>query len=333
MVIVLLQTSCAPTKCVMCDLDNHTIYNVELKDGAMGAGEKTKYLSYFPPVRIEKNNQKVELHVIDCEGKEPYLITDKNEMKQFILDNEKVIMADSVTINRITMSSDADMYPQSDTQKLGNLGMCTRQRNGFKVELRGMLGFRSFQSSPFSVLLGDTPIDKDIFGFGPQGTMITPGLEIGLLVPIFKIDGKHRFHLGIMSGFWPVEGGQFIPIAAHARFTFNDITSPIWGKCNAFYFFGDFGTAYNVKGDSDMFRYNKKFNSGFWDVGAGVDLWKSRKMDLSIDAGYRVTSLVLPLTNKCVLDDAGYKEVLPASFNPYDKRVASQIFIRVGITF
>jgi len=318
----------------MCELDNQTLYNVELNESSIDELGKKNITSYFLPVPVERNNHKIDLYLVDCEGEEPFRLSPGPELQDFI--KTHMVVVDSLSIKRITKTSDADIYPQAFTvakliEQVPN--MCARQRNAFKVELRGMLGFRSFESSQYSVLLGDTPIDKKIIGFGPEGTMVTTGLEIGLLAPLFKIDGKHRFHLGIMSGYWPVEGGHYIPLAIHSRLTFNDITSPMWGICNAFYLFGDYGTAYDLKGDADKFRYKDKFNSSFWDVGLGVDLWRSKKMDLSIDAGYRNTNLTLPLTNSCILDDKGYQSGLSSDFNKFDKRVAGQVFFRVGMTF
>ncbi|MCX6223361.1 MAG: hypothetical protein NTV01_01175, partial [Bacteroidia bacterium] len=262
-VLVLFQSSCAPTKCVVCDLGNRTLYNVELNDSAAGLYGKKNFTTYFSPVPVERSKGKFDVYVVDCEGQEPFRLSPGPELRDFV--KTHMIVIDSTTIKRITKFSDADIYPEEF--KVPANPMCGRQRNPFKVELRAMLGVRSFEKTQYAVLLGDTPIDKKVFGFGPEGTTLNTGLEIGLLAPIFKINNKHRFHLGIMTGYWPVEGGNFIPMSIHPRFTFNDITSPIWGTCNAVYLFGDYGTAYDVSGGAEKFRYNKRFNSSFWDVG------------------------------------------------------------------
>jgi hypothetical protein len=89
-------------------------------------------------------------------------------------------------------------------------------------------------------------LEKEVFGFGEGGTMITTGFEASFLPSILTVNDKHRFHLGAMTGYWPVDGGHFIPLSVHPRFTFNDITNPLFGNCNALYLFGDLGTAYDV---------------------------------------------------------------------------------------
>jgi len=333
-VIIASNFSCSTQKCAMCDLDNTTIYNVELKEGKKATNGKTNFLTYFAPVPIESTGDKVNVYLVDCEGKEPYLLKHGRELEKFVKEN--MLAVDSLDIKRITKTSDADIFPEafslSRLKEMTNLSLCQRNRNSFKIEIRAMLGFRSFDSIAYESIPGDKPIENKFIGFGPEGTKITTGAEISLLPTIATYNEKHRLHLGLMTGFWPVDGGKFIPLSIHPRFTFNDITNPLFGNCNALYFFGDLGTAYDITGDFDKFWTNNKLSAYFWGLGTGVDFWKTSKMDFSFDLGYRQTTLPLPSLNENG-DWADCIEQHGISYSAYPRRRAGQFFIRFGITF
>jgi hypothetical protein len=325
-------SSCSTSKCTLCDIDNRTVYNIEMKEG-VGNQKKENILSYFPPVPIEAAGKKVRVYLVDCNGKEPYRLSKGKDLQQFVKEN--LIVVDSLDIKRITRSSDADIYPEiNNVKKLmdeNKLKLCRRFRTGFKTEIRFMTGFRSFNPTTYEPIPGDIPLEKKTLGFGQEGTKITIGPEVAFLPAILTVKNKHRLNLGLLSGYWPVDGGNYIPIAIHPRFTFNDITNPLEGNCNAYYLFGDLGTAYDVSGKFDKF-WSNKLNSWFFDLGAGVDLWVTRKMDVSFDIGYRLTTLALPsLTENS--DWADCIENHNVAWTDYPRRRAGDFFIRIGVTF
>lgn len=338
--LLVMFSSCKTKRCAMCDLDNTTIYNVEMKENTKQKYAKKNYLTYFAPVPVESAKKKVNVYLVDCENAEkedqikPYKLKHGKEMETFVKNN--MVIVDSLDVKRVTRTSDADIYPEAFTfeklKELTNMNLCKRTRNPFKIEARAMVGFRSFEKTTYEPIPGDTPIEKKTIGIGEEGTMITFGPEVAFLPSIFNVDDKHRFHLGAMTGFWPVDGGLFVPLSIHPRFTFNDITNPLFGNCNAWYLFGDLGTAYDVAGKFDKFWTGKKLNAYFWDLGAGIDIWRTRNMDISFDLGYRRTTLPLATLN----DNAGWNDCLNnhgVTYSGYPRRSAGQIFIRIGLTF
>jgi len=328
----LFSSSCSTSKCTLCDIDNRTVYHVELKKDNNNE-KKENIVSFFPPIPIQVTGKKVQVHLVDCEGKEPYRLPKGKELQQFVKDH--LLVVDSLDIKRITCSSDADIYPEVSTvNKLiddNKLKLCRRFRSSLKTEIRFMTGFRSFKPSTYEPIPGDLPLEKKVLGFGQEGTKITIGPEVAFLPSLITYKNKNRLSLGIMSGYWPVDGGNYIPLAIHPRFTFNDITSPLTGNCNAWYLFGDLGTAYDITGKFDKF-WSNKLNAWFFDLGAGVDLWVSRKMDVSFDAGYRLTTLALPslAENSDWLDCIQNHHV---AWSNYPRRRAGECFIRIGVTF
>jgi hypothetical protein len=330
--IGLFISSCSTSKCTFCDIDNRTVYHIELKEGN-NLEKKENILSFFPPVPVKAAGKKVQVYLVDCNGKEPYRLEKGKELQQFVKENLRIV--DSLDIKRITRTSDADIYPEVETVKKqmdqNKIKLCRRFRSGLKTEIRFMTGFRSFQNSTYEAIPGDLPIEKKLLGFGQEGTKITIGPEVAFLPAIFTINDKHRLNLGIMSGYWPVDGGNFIPIAVHPRFTFNDITNPLLRNCNAFYLFGDLGTAYDVTGKFDKF-WSNKLNSWFFDLGAGIDFGITRKMDLSFDAGYRLTTLALP----SLTENSDWLNCIQnhnVAWSGYPRRRAGEFFIRIGVTF
>jgi hypothetical protein len=326
-------SSCSTTKCTLCDIDNQTIYHVELNEGKTTSQSKTGFVTYFPPIPLEAARKKVNLYLVDCDGKEPYRIPKGERLQQFVKDN--LVIVDSLDIKRISRTSDADINPEVYTvQRLideNALSLCERVRSPFKTELRAMIGFRSFSPTTYQAIPGDDPIEKKVLGFGPEGTMLAIGPEVAFLPSVATFNNKHRLNIGLMTGYWPVDGGNYIPLAIHPRFTFNDITNPLWGNCNAVYLFGDLGTAYDLSAPADKF-WSNKLNSFFWDLGAGYDLKISKSADLSFDFGYRQATLALP----SLIESSEWAECIENHGIPwsgYPRRRTGQFFIRIGITF
>ncbi|MCF8357962.1 MAG: hypothetical protein K9H26_04335 [Prolixibacteraceae bacterium] len=307
---------------------------MELNSTLPGTG-KSSFQSYFPPILLERKKNKEELYVIDCDNETPYLMGG-DELEQFV--KAKVHIIDPGKIKKITTTSDIDVapveyIPQPPEGKLA----CNRYRNAIKIETRGMLGFRPWWLTEESITYpgpeGDAVYNRKFSSLGtigsPNGTIITLGLEAALLPRLFKIGDNHSLNLGPMLGIWPVDGGLYIPLSIHPRFTFNDITTPLWRNCNAFYLFGDIGTAYDALGNIP-FTYKNELTSTFWGIGVGFDLWKTRGRDLSFDIGYRFTNLSLPQNLDYIncLKENGINADIP---NPV--RATDQFFIRVGFTW
>lgn len=325
--------SCSTKKCVLCELDNKTVYNIDLNESGEKNFETKQIKSYFPPVPVEAANKKTNLYVVNCNNTEAYRLNKGKEMELFIKNN--LLLIDSLDIALISTSSDADLLPEihtlSSLSKNNELNMCNRMRKPFKVELRGMVGFRSFEPSTYQPLMGDTPIEKPTFGIGPEGTKITAGAEIALMPTLFNFNNRNSLNLGLLTGYWPVDGGHFIPLAIHPRLTFNNITNPLWGNCNAYYLFADLGTAYDITSNFDKF-WSNKLNAIFWDLGAGFDFWKTKNMDLSVDFGYRQTTLPLEAFD----ENSEWINCINAhniAYSQYPRRRSGQFFIRFGVTF
>jgi hypothetical protein len=321
-------SSCSTSKCILCDVNNTTIYNVKIKEEAKAEIGKDKILTNYYPVTIERSKKKTELYVIDCDGKEPYRLKDK-ELEEFIKQN--LIVIDKSKVDTIINTGDSDFPPTINIGKPDSIQLCIRFRQPFKFELRGMFGVRDFKKDGLPIPGYGSELDKKILGFGGGGTNLVLGAETALLPRIARIGTRHSLNLGLMTGFWPVDSGMFVPIAIHPKLTFNEFTSPLWGQCNAFNIFGDLGVAYDVTGKTDFLRDNNLPYSWFYDIGAGIDLWRSRNMDLSFDLGYRRTNLTLPISSEyleCVDNNGNVEKV-----TGFPIRSIGQLFFRFGLTF
>lgn len=327
--IPLLLNSCATSKCVLCDTENNKVYQIELKENAPSKSGKQEFKTFFSPVIVQKSKKEAELHLVDCDNAEPYLLNE-NELEPFIRKNLFVI--DTTWVKRIVSTSDADVSPTAVSyMSLDGYKLCNRYRKPFKVELRGMVGIRNFDKEGLYVPNdnGGTLYPKDTVGFGLGGTYLTLGAEVALLPRIAKIGKRSAFHLGLLTGYWPVDGGLFIPLSIHPRLTLNDQSSPLFNSCNAWYIFGDLGTAFDAGGAVPLWA-ESKFTSTFWGGGIGFDKWLTKRSDVSIDMGYRVTNMALPINDalKQCLKEAG----LVANVS-YPYRSAGQVFLRIGLTF
>jgi hypothetical protein len=328
LVIICSFNSCAPTKCVMCEVDNTTLYKVKFKEEAKAELGKDKMLTYYWPVDIERSKKKTELYVIDCADKKPYLLKGK-ELEEFIKQN--LVVIDKSKVDTIINTGDSDFPPSINIGKPDSIKLCNRFRQPFKFELRGMLGIRDLKKDGAPIPGYGSELDKKILGFGGGGTNLVVGAEMALLPRVARIGLRNSLNLGLMTGFWPVDSGLFIPIAIHPKLTFNEFTSPLWGQCNAFNVFGDLGVAYDASGKVDFLNDKNLPYSWFYDIGAGIDLWRTRNMDLSFDLGYRRTNLALPISSEyseCVDNNGNVEKV-----TGFPIRSIGQLFFRFGLTF
>lgn len=242
-------------------------------------------------------------------------------------------------INRITIFSDPDVPPKDTVLQCEDCITCWRDRNcigestGFidKIELRGMAGYRlnANQSIHYPGPSGGTTYKKETFSFERGGTDITVGFEASGLFQIdYLSNGRDNFHLGIMTGIWPVDGSTFIPLAIHPRYTFDDVPDHLNCDCNAWYIFGDLGIVLDPTGEVPLYcneDCNETILSSFWDIGIGYDMWLTKCMDFSIDVGFRRTQLPLPANEEC--------EECSGVNGKYPVRLSNQIFLRLGLTW
>lgn len=313
---------------MLCEGDNNTYYKVKLSGDAKNqSGGKDIVLTNYYPVTIERSKKKSDVYIVDCEGKEPYLLTGK-EQEDFIRQN--MIVVSSSDVDTIITDADSDLSPKINENPPEMGRYCNRFRQSIKIELRGMAGVRDFKKEGLPIPGYGEP-DKDVLGFGVGGTNITVGAEVAVLPRIAKLGKKGSFNLGLLSGFWPVDGGLFIPLSIHPRFTLNEFTSPLWGRCNAYYLFGDVGAAYDASKNVPFLKDNNMPYSWFYGAGAGVDLWRSRSLDLSFDVGYRRTNMALPLSLEYVECINNYGDT--QSNLDYPIRSIGQLFFRFGLTF
>jgi hypothetical protein len=327
--VLLLMNSCAPSKCVLCEAERNNVYQIELNENAPSKDGKHELKTFFSPVVVEKSKKGAELHMVDCDNSEPYLLNE-NELEPFIRKNLFVI--DTTWVKRIVSTSDADVPPIAVSyMSLVGHKLCNRYRNPFKIEIRGMVGLRNLDKEGLYVPVynGGTLYTKEFVGFGLGGTNMTLGAEVALLPRISKIGKRSALHIGLLTGYWPVDGGSFIPLSIHPRFTLNDQSSPLFNSCNAWYLFGDLGTAIDAGGRVPLFA-NNKFTSTFWGGGIGFDKWLTKRSDVSVDLGYRLTNMALPINDalKQCLIDAGLSSDIS-----YPYRSAGQVFLRLGFTF
>ncbi|MDA3881535.1 MAG: hypothetical protein PF436_14185 [Prolixibacteraceae bacterium] len=333
-ILLMLAYSCTPTKCVLCDIDNSTLYKVELDEDAIGNKGNKEIETFFTPVPIEVSKKKVDLYLVDCTDDQPYKLTGES-LEQFIKQN--MFRVDTSQVKRIVTTSDADVPPEIVRySELEDLGLCNRARKLVKIELRGMLASRRWDNEGmfYTGYNGGTFYERNDFinqviGFGRGGTNLILGAEAAIIPRVARINNRHAVGLGLLTGFWPVDGGLFIPISFHPRFTFNEFSAPLWGKCNAWYLFGDLGAAYDASGGVPFIIADIPA-SWFTGGGVGIDLWKTKNRDLSFDIGYRYTSLAMPIN-----DDLGncYEAVGIDDITNYPRRNAGQFFVRLGFTW
>ncbi|MBN1925939.1 MAG: hypothetical protein JW798_08890 [Prolixibacteraceae bacterium] len=331
--------SCS-TSCHICEKDNTKIYQVELNEKGADQYGSNEIITYFQPDSLQRGRNNNSFYIIDCGEEEPYKLP-KEELQQFTDSRRKEINASYV--KRTTRTSDADLPPL--LVKPNSDAVCNRYRPIVKIEARVMGGVRldvpEYYSKP-----GAGQIGREWFALYEQGGFGIFGIEAAALPRIFTVAKKHSFNIGPMIGAWPVDGGLFVPLSVHPRFTFHDITNPFkgdWLSCNAIYLFGDYGLSFrtfNIGENSNNTSLN--FNNDglpvnhFWDFGVGIDFSQSpkRKHDLSFDIGFRQTTHelpVAPLVSDCI--DGSGNSVTTINENCRTTRTAPQVFFRVGITW
>jgi hypothetical protein len=349
---VIVSSSCKPSKCVMCEMDNSTIYKVELKQDSRKATDQP-INSFFTPILVENSKKSAEIYIINCQLDDQPFLMDVREMEQYIRQNTMRI--DTSIIERVIKSSDTDIPPVVATFKSFDV-LCDRYRRNLKFEVRGMLGSRHpwhneglyypGVGDESGVLYDKNELINNVIGFGPGGTNLIVGAEAAILPKIISIKNRHSVNLGLLSGYWPVDGAHFIPLSIHPRFTFNDVSSPLWGKCNAWYLYADLGPVLKVgnintnttyPSVAEQFEGLLRIPSGglyssswFTGIGFGIDLWKNRGRDLSFDMGYRYSNLILPKNENFenCLEESGKDYDLP-----YPSRSVGQIIFRIGYTW
>lgn len=334
-----LNQSCSTT-CQICEKDNTKIYRVELDSSGIKRYGINELTTFYQPDSLQRGRKKHSYYVIDCGEDEPYKIP-KEELQQFIDQRRKEL--DANLVKQTTRTSDADLPPLS--VKPSSDAACNRFRQMIKLEARIMTCMR-IDVPEYYTKPGVGSVSRNWFALYDRGGFGVMGLEAAAMPRLFSIKQKHSFNIGPMIGLWPVDGGLFIPVSIHPRFTFNDITNPFkgtWLSCNALYLFGDYGLSYRTMniGDSQQNTSLNFNNKGlpinhFWDIGFGVDLTQSpkRKRDLSFDIGFRQTTHelpVAPLVQECI-DESG-TNVTTLNGNCRTTRTAPQIFFRIGYTW
>ena len=312
---------------MLCDVDNKTFYKVKIKETAKNKDGKDIIFTNYYPVTIERSKKKSDVYVVNCEGKDPYSLKEK-DLENFIRQN--LLVFDKSDVDTIINSSDSDLPPGINFNPSDSIRFCNRFRQPVKVELRGMVGLRDLKKDG-EPIPGYGELDKKVLGFGGGGTNIVIGAEAAVLPRIARIGLKNSLNLGIMTGFWPVDSGMFVPISIHPRLTFNEFTSPLWGQCNAFYLFGDLGAAYDASGKVDFLNNHHLPYSWFYGIGGGIDLWRSRNLDLSFDLCFRRTNLALPMSQEyieCINNQGETTTVIG-----YPIRSIGQLIFRFGLTF
>jgi hypothetical protein len=334
-IVLLGLTSCNTSRCVMCKSSRETIYNVELNEEYAKKLNKPVIQSFIRPSKMAIKNKKEVFGIVDCSDLPPDEKMNAGKSRRYI--KKHFYELDSSQVKMITTISDADISLIND--KIVKISQppcpdCNRKRSPFKIELRGMAGVRPLteKSIFYPSITNGTTYQRKFLGFGIGGTTVVVGPEIALLPRLFTVKNKHSFNLGVLSGFWPVDGGSYIPISLHPRYTLNEFPSLLNAcSCNTLYFFGDLGTAYDASGKID-FIYNKKLTSTFFGAGLGMDFGLTKWFDLSVDAGYRYTNLSLPEIPdlKDCIDKFQGKVPLNSI---YPMRSVGAFFVRFGITF
>jgi hypothetical protein len=230
------------------------------------------------------------------------------------------------SVTRITTTSDP-LIPPSRVQPAEACVNCTRERDGLlifdKVELRAMGGYRGPQTAVFYPdAAGGVLHEPDVFGFTRGGTNITMGGEVSFLWDVARVGERSMFHLGVLTGVWPVDGSTFIPVSIHPRLTVNNDPDPYGCNCDAWYLFGDAGWV-TIGGDGAPYTplFDRRF---FFGVGAGYEWALGRDVDLGVDVYYRRTQTPLPAIDCC--------PDIPADLR-HPMRRAHVVGLRLGITF
>lgn len=197
---------------------------------------------------------------------------------------------------------------------------CCRDREGVlffdKIEIRAFSAFRGEQN-PLYYPQSDGSLKKyepSFFGWQQGGSNVIFGFDAALLFSVEKTD---KFQLGLMSGFWPVNGLYYIPAGVHFRYTINQHPNKYDVLTDSWYLFGDLGIPLDFHTSTDMLedRY-------FFDLGIGIDWAITCWSDFSIDIGLRQFRGPLPDIECC-----------PESNNKNPFKTSTMIFTRVGFTF
>ncbi|MDH7516715.1 MAG: hypothetical protein QHI48_12675 [Bacteroidota bacterium] len=312
-------SSCASHRCLYCRFsecpqEDAYLYSVELKSDVpdpCGGGTARSFVTPYPPAMLCAQGGtflRIDLPCIgggECRGTQAVTVT-----------QEQVL--------RITRVSDTKTPPSPVIVDCRCVN-CTSARDGLlgadKLELRAMGGYRGKQTAVFYPdAAGGRLYEPETFGFERGGTTFTVGVEAAPMWTLFRFNGTDAFHLGILTGVWPVDGSVFIPLSLHPRVTFNDRPDPYGCRCSAWYIFGDVGVTFDFTTRSPIARDRRVFAG----AGVGYEFPLSRGTDFAIDIFARRVYLPLPAVECC-------PDIPPDQRNPV--RISNVVGIRLGVTF
>ena len=207
---------------------------------------------------------------------------------------------------------------------------CCRRRNADflsfnKIELRGMIGYRGTDEQNYIHQGPDGPEEfpSSFINFDEGGSNLVLGLETAFL---WDLDDDSHVQLGPFIGYWPIDGSQFIPVAAHLRYTFNPNpdTTEYLQNCKTPYVFAQLGMPVDFQTNAPYLGPDFDRQRYFYTLGIGYEWDVNCDMDFALDIGFRTMNNPLPEIECC--DDVPDDER-----NAYRK--SSMIFLRAGVTF
>lgn len=314
--LALAFSSCRSVDCDDCKEPGNTIveykkgdiWNVELNDNSYiiykyGSNEKFRSIETDVEPTVIATSDGNKLLIIEVNQYTENSFKEGDEIKY----HEHLVPIE--TIKRITNLSNPLELP-IDIIPSDECFCCERKRDGLwwfdKVELRGLFGYRKTGDGIFYPDQG-VFYEKESFGTGVGGSDYTFGLEAAFLWDAsnwfvfdkLTKDTRDKFHAGLMTGLWPVDGSLFIPLSFHLRYTFDNLDLPKYNDCDAWYIFADIGVPISLNGNPVYcFECEGKDNfdnkmAYFYDFGIGYDWWLTKDVDFSLDFVYRNMNLPL----------------------------------------
>ncbi len=340
-IFLLFASACSTVDCPSCkeqerksdDKQIKPRWNVALKSKIIGKCTDEEILSIETDLKpvFKPLSQKTKGNKIDWEGK---------AFKDYFKERPLSKLDGKIVINTLCPNGSSTLYeiPASNifeiTEKADPLQppipwiadepcvCCCRDRNGIwffdKLELRIMGGYRGKQDTiRYTQSNGEVKsYPPSLINFDRGGSNIVFGFEIAGL---WNLTQNRMFQLGFLTGIWPFDGAIFVPVAAHGRINFNQQPDP-WGtNCNAWYFYGDLGLAFDFQTGAPI-----NFNRLFWGLGVGYDWAITCGLDFSVDAGFRQMKLPLPGIECC--------PDIPEA-DRFFYRLSNTALLRFGLTF
>lgn len=204
-----------------------------------------------------------------------------------------------------------------------------RERIGWgpfdKLELRGVVGYRGDKDSVFYPSASGGEIYRSsTFGNSRGGSSIIAGVEIAALWSFAWLDETERLQLGLMTGWWPVDESQFIPIGIKARYTVDQRIVDDGSSGSTLYLFGDAGLPLDFTTNAGVIGPDVNRQRIYYGFGAGFDWPIGCTIDFSIDLALRRMTLPLPPIDCC-------PDIPDEERNPY--RTSNAVVLRTGLTF